>query len=585
MSHGPRSYPRRRGSVYVIVMCMTMLVTVITLGATLAVRTQIRNSAAASDFAVARLCARAGLEIAMFTIQTDPTWRTDYGNGVWFNNIALGQGAYSASAADPITGDVTLASNHPVVLTCTGTKGAASYQMQTTVQVNAAALSCVNVSMCGGTGITLQQSTLTGNQICASNGNFSLMGNSTISAAAQAYSGFTGGGSYLGGQQTLPSPLVLPDPVHVFDYYNANGASIPYTALYQSSNTQIVNNPSFESNVAGWYVLSPSSGSVHLSQDFFEHEDGLFSMLISGRNGSGDVPAQDLPASSVRNGDIYAVSVPVFANSTGTVQATLVIQSSTGTQSFSTPLISLNSGHWVVCSGNVPISWTGTLVKATLTLTCSNTTANLDIDKLSMTDTSLPANAYVMDRVLLSPTSNPYGSTNAQGIYILNCQNQNVTIGPCRIVGTLVLLNAGSNTTIQGPIIWEPAVPGYPAFLTASPLTISVNSSVGLSEATLGVNFNPPGTPYPFVGGNTNATASDGYPSIINGLIYCGGDLTVSSSPTINGCIISAGSIQLNSASLNLTYGNASYAYPPPGFSTTLPALYPVPGSWERVTH
>jgi hypothetical protein len=202
-----------------------------------------------------------------------------------------------------------------------------------------------------------------------------------------------------------------------------------------------------------------------------------------------------------------------------------------------------------------------------------------------MTDTSLPSSGYVMDRVLLSPASNPYGSTNAQGIYILNCQNQNVTIGPCRIVGTLVLTNAGSNTTIQGPIIWEPAVPGYPVILIASPLTISVNSSVGLSEATLGVNFNPPGTPYPFVGGTTNSTASDGYPSSLNGLIYCGGNLTVSSSPTINGCVISAGSIQLNCASLNLTYGSGSYAYPPPGFSTNLPSLYPVPGSWQRVTH
>jgi hypothetical protein len=567
-------------------MAMTMMVGVISLGAMLAVRSQIRNGSAASDFAVARLCARAGLEIAMYRIQTDPTWRTDLGNGAWFTNVPLGQGAYSVTASDPITGDITVASNHPVLLTSTGTRNSAAYNLQAEIQTNQAALTCVNVSMCSGAGTQIQKSTLTSNQICSSNGNYQVTGSSTINASAQAYSGFTGGGTYLKTQQTLTTPLVLPDPVHVFDYYNANGSAIPYTSLLQSSSTQIVVNPSFESNVLGWYVYSPSSSNAKLSQSFFQHQDGIFSMLLSGRNGAGDVPAQDLPALSVRNLDTYAVSIPVYAQGAGNVQATLVIQSSTGSQSFSTSTVALKpAGGWVTCSGNLTPSWTGTLVKATLTLTCSNTTTNLYIDKVSLTDTTLPSSAYVMDRVLLSPNSNPYGVTNPQGVYILDCQNQSVTIGPCRIVGTLVLLNAGSGTTIQGPITWETAVPGYPALLVAQPITLAVNSSVGLSEATLGVNFDPPGTPYPYAGGTTNTNASDGYPTIINGLIYCGGALTVSSSPNINGCLISAGSISLSNATLNLTYNSASYAFPPPGFATSLPALYPMSGTWQRITH
>ncbi len=584
MHHGNRKH---RGSIYVVLLGMSMLVGVIGLAAMLAGRVQVHAGAAAANFSVARLCARAGLEMAMYRIQNDANWRTDYGNGAWLTNISLGQGMYSVSASDPITGDVTVASNHPVLLTSTGMMGAASYSMQTQVLVNQPAISCANVNMCGGGGISVSKSTLNSNQTVTSNSSFSADNKSTISASAQAIGSFGGGAAYSQPQQSITTALTLPDTTHVFDYYNANGTAISYTSLYQSNNTQIVTNPSFESNVSGWYVLSPSSSSAKLSQSNAQKQDGTFSMLMSGRNGSGDVPAQDLPVLSIRNGDTYAIQVPVYGSGLlSTVQATIVIQSSAGTQSFSTSSQTFSlGGGWVNCKGNVTISWTGTLTKATLTLTCSSTTGNIYVDKISLTDTTFSGGAYVMDRVLLSPNSNPYGTTNSQGIYILNCNNQNVTIGPCRIVGTLVLLNAGNNSTISGPITWEPAVSGYPALLSNEPMTISFTGSGGLSEATYGINFNPSGTPYPYLNGVANTTASDGFPSTINGLIYCVGNLSFTSASNVNGSVIASGQINLNSATLNLTYNPASYLSPPPGFISSSQAVYALPGSWQRVTH
>jgi hypothetical protein len=111
--------------------------------------------------------------------------------------------------------------------------------------------------------------------------------------------------------------------------------------------------------------------------------------------------------------------------------------------------------------------------------------------------------------------------------------------------------------------------------------------SSALGEATYGINFNPPGTPYPFIGGTTDSNASGASPSIINGLIYCGGSLTFPSgtSPSLNGCIVSAGNLAFNAASASLVFGNGSYLTPPPGFTTSQPALYPITGSWQRVTH
>jgi hypothetical protein len=583
--------PHPRGSIYVLVLSISMLVAVIGMGALLIARVQTRVSRSEVDFATARLNARAGLEAAMFRIQQDPTWRADLGNGTWFNGVPLNGGTFSVSAADPVTGDIRAASNHPVVLTCTGTRGAAVYSMQATVQVNASGISCLGVATCSGNDTTLNNCALTCNQIVSSNGSIGSGGGSVLSAWAQAVGSIGGGGAYGGVQAKLAQPLTLPDPVHVFDYYNANGTTLPLASLAQSNGAQLVSNTNFESSTAGWYVYQPSSSSVTLSLDANVHQAGLRSLLISNRSGSGDVPATDLPLLSIRNGDTYALSVPVYGSALlglGSVQATIVLQTSDGTQTFSTPGQSfpLLGAGWVTCQGNLTLNWTGTLTKATLTLTCSGT-SNLDIDKISVIDASLSSNVYVMDRVLLSPTSNPYGSPNASGIYILNCNNQSVTITGCRIVGTLVLIGAGSGTTIQGPITWEPAVAGYPALLSDSSISISFTGSAGLGEAMYGINFNPPGTPYPFAGGSANSTAIDGFPSIIKGLIYCGGDLTLPSSvaPTFNGSIVTAGKLILNASSVSVTYGNGSYLAPPPGFTTSVPALCPVPGTWQRVVH
>jgi hypothetical protein len=204
---------------------------------------------------------------------------------------------------------------------------------------------------------------------------------------------------------------------------------------------------------------------------------------------------------------------------------------------------------------------------------------------VSMTDSSLPASGYLLDRIVLSPTSNPYGAVNANGLYVLDCNGQNVTISACRIVGTLVLLNAGSATKVQGPISWEPATPGYPTLMVATSITLDFDASVPLSESTYGVNFNPAGTPSPYSGGASDVDAADGYPSIINGIIYCGGDLTLATAPGFKGCVIAAGKINCTGAAVNFSYSNASFVNPPPGFTTAYPALYPVAGTWQRVTN
>ena len=184
--------------------------------------------------------------------------------------------------------------------------------------------------------------------------------------------------------------------MHVFDYYKTNGTLIPNTAIYQSNSTQLVSNTGFETNVAGWYVFLPSSGSVTIGQDTTQHLAGAASLKISGRAAAGDVPATDLSLMAMRNGDTYQIQMPAYAKSTGTVQGELVLVSDGGTQTFTVPSTTFHAaGGWVTSQGNVTINWTGVLHKATLTLVSSDNTANINIDQVSLTDTSLPGNAYV----------------------------------------------------------------------------------------------------------------------------------------------------------------------------------------------
>ena len=235
---------------------------------------------------------------------------------------------------------------------------------------------------------------------------------------------------------------------------------------------------------------------------------------------------------------------------------------------------------WVDLKDDITPTWTGTLTKATVSIWISFKN-DYYMDKVSLIDITYPKRRLCDRRRLISPTVNPFGATNAQGIYIINCDGKDVIVGRSRIVGTLVFVNPGGNTAIQDSVVWEAAVYNFPALLTNDKLTIKM-SSAGLSEAGLGFNFNPAGTPYPFIGGTTNATTTDSYPSRITGLIYSTKDLEFSNTPNITGVVIANEKIDVKATSLNLSYGNTYLNDPPPGFDVGTITMKVVPGTWQR---
>jgi hypothetical protein len=182
-----------------------------------------------------------------------------------------------------------------------------------------------------------------------------------------------------------------------------------------------------------------------------------------------------------------------------------------------------------------------------------------------------------IEKVVLSPGNNPYGATNPQGIYVVRCETQDITIRNCRIAGTLVLLDAGSGSRIRDSVIMTSAVGNYPTLLVRGSISLEL-SSASLSEASLDVNFNPSHSPYQ---GIHDEDKVDSYPSRLNGLVYVSGDVATSNVVNIDGVLVVGGKLSISST-LSLSYRDRFLNDPPPGF-TAPPRMVIAPGTWRQI--
>lgn len=182
-----------------------------------------------------------------------------------------------------------------------------------------------------------------------------------------------------------------------------------------------------------------------------------------------------------------------------------------------------------------------------------------------------------MENIVLSANSNPYGATNPQGIYVIDTQGQQLRIRNARIEATLVVLSPSNTTLVEQRIHWEPPAASLPALLIRGGVEMKWDGGSALSEATVGVNLNPAGTPY--LGGSDNDT-SDTYPGVIQGLVYASGGFYASSTCTMEGTVVAGGSITAGAA-INMTYRPVDRNNPPPGFAGGN-GVRIVPGTWKR---
>jgi len=569
-----------RGSVYITVLGAAMLITIIGLSVMFVQQVQNRTASGASDCAEARLYARSALESGMYVIYADPFWRTRYGNGAWCTNVPIGSGTFSLEAMDPVDGNVSSGNSDPVVLTGTGCKGDARYRMQVKIETAQALGVCLEVSMHAGHDLVTNGATLNSDQVISANHDTNGQNGAQIYADAEAVNSIRGGTYYEATHRGI-KPRAMPNTATVLAYYTTNGTTIAYSDLRLWGQTEILVNTSFEIATAPWYAV----GACTLSRSVAYRKDGVFSLRVSGRANAAAVAAQDLDSSKILNGHRYYVRLPVLVQAPATGQACLTIESTdSGTQVFYTPAVAMAANTWVDLAGVVTPTWTGQLVKATVSVVL-NTNAEYHMDAVTLYDTTYPADSYVMENVLLSPAANPFGSrqTNPQGIYTIDGGGRKIIIANSRIAGTLVITNFNSASSIQGSMAWEPAVQNYPALLTDKALPIGLDAAA-LSEATANTNFNPPGTPYPYIGGAQNVDLGDAYPSLIRGLVYSKEHLILQNRTSVEGVLVANGDILVQAGTVNLKYKSTWLNNPPPGFDLgSAKKIQTVAGTWRRV--
>lgn len=159
-----------------------------------------------------------------------------------------------------------------------------------------------------------------------------------------------------------------------------------------------------------------------------------------------------------------------------------------------------------------------------------------------------------IQNVTLSPTSNPYGSPNANGFYHIDCGGGRLIIRNAKIVGTLTAYNV-NEVVLRDSMNWE-SLGTNPSLLVNGKLDIQISATSFL----LGLNL---------------------LPSTINGLFYVNAAAAVSNNVKLIGVLVAGDTINV-SGTLNLTYDSKFLTNPPPGFGTPL-ITEVVQGSWRRL--
>jgi hypothetical protein len=187
--------------------------------------------------------------------------------------------------------------------------------------------------------------------------------------------------------------------------------------------------------------------------------------------------------------------------------------------------------------------------------------------------------------VLLTPSLNPYGAPNPDGVYVIRSSND-ITIKNCRIYGTLVVINPGKRLTITGCNLIQPSRVDFPALIVNGDCAFAFNSANSLSEASVGANFNPAGAAYQ---GVTDTDQADTYPNEIQGLVHITGSLAINQACTLRGAIICESSsnskaVDINADGARIYYDSGLYTNPPQFYTTSVQMLTQA-GSYKPVVN
>ena len=573
LRHKWRNKARRTGGVYIAVLATALVVSLLGMSAIIGQRIQNRLLVASSSIRQAQLNANAAVELGQLIMKQDTNWRTTYANGNWFVNRTTNAGTCTLNVTDPNDGNLANNADDDVVLLGIGYSGEAQQRVKVTLDPRKEPISCLRSAVAVGDAATLSGDILRTNGL--------ITANSISASASQVYGKVeatsVSGSTYSSGtaQVTSDKRPTMPDWNSVFSYYRTNGTEININTLP----TQTPNwgrNTGIENGSTDWTESPPGVPTSDIQTTGGMFHSGANSLRVQSRSAWNAGAAQYIDG-FIKPGQQYTIEGYVYLPGAPSLVKNFRFTIATkGTGNGSATIVAgqdnlVQALGWRYVSGTITApAWSGNLEYAFIKIAGADgsNTSDFYFDDLTIREVTTGRLIY---RQVLSPSVNPFGtSTNAEGIYWINCNGTRLTIERSRILGTLLVINPGANSCIgNAPISWSPAVAGYPALLvqadTAADADFAINATNRfLSEKENGTNFNPTGAAHDEFGQDSDT--NDIYRSAIQGLIAVQDDLLYANRSLIRGQVIVGDDLANPSGEMEVEYRPDSLLNPPPGF-------------------
>jgi hypothetical protein len=447
----------------------------------------------------------------------------------------------SVSASDPTDTSFADSISEPVLLEATGSVGNAVQKSSGLLLAESALRQSMMFHLHCGDDLTVSDATVEGPGWIGVKDQISVSGANSI--RCDVMTGDTDSPS--GFLHRITTGATLEDPPTYSDFSEivslgtvVSSSQIP-NAIATTAETIL--NPDFGRGHEGWMTAPDGDLDTYSSGGV----GNTSSAVIDSRPTSSCGLVHDVTG-IIRRGLQTQLSAAVMPLSSATTfELSLIVTTTAGTSTAASWTSgSINAGSFYTSiqtiSTTVTPTWTGRLISAQLKIRTNGAgsagTQDFLVDNVSMRISSAPAGRAIY-RTVVSSGTNPFSvASNSNGIYVLDCGGNDVTISDCMIVGTLVLRNTGTVRVGGGPIQWRPARPGLPALVVDGDLVLSF-SRFGLTERELNVNLNPSNTPDE--NGSFDSSMNDTYVPEIRGLIYASGDVTLAGDLRINGTVIS----------------------------------------------
>jgi hypothetical protein len=259
-----RNHPAtRRGSIYVVVLGVGLVVSVIGFSALTLARVQNRRSKSANDWNEAVLLARAGIDAALDVLNSDDDWRENYANNVEYGQTSLGNGTYSWKLVDSDDGDLADEPHDEVRLYGIGRSGGAARTYSVLLPADEG-LDVLSTTACATGNVTATGTPTASGGPLASGALFTVpLVTDLITADVDA--GTLVNLGMIDGTVTVPASARQMPASTVFSDYAALATSIPYTSTSGQITACVLSkssNPYGVANADGVYAVQVPLGST-----------------------------------------------------------------------------------------------------------------------------------------------------------------------------------------------------------------------------------------------------------------------------------------------------------------------------------